>query len=164
MEHGEEVFENTFASECSNPTLTLNEIIGCMKFGVFKYDSLPARVRNAVDRELEREDELRAKYGTPHPDPNNEWELDVLDVKLEFAQRKTEQLPDYLLLNLHFENVKKAMWDLKDKNDSTDAFQYARGSELYIDRRYYDDMLQQKNNSREGRNITQSGQSLLKLI
>ncbi len=143
MEHGEEVFENTFASECGNPTLTVNEIIGCMKFGVFKYDSLPARVRDAVDREWEREDELRAKYGTAHPDPNNEWELDVLDVKLEFAQQKTEQPPDHLPPNLHFENF-KALWDPKDRNDSTDAFQYTRGSELYMAKMDYDDMLQQE--------------------
>ncbi len=160
MERKEEVFENTFAKECGNSTLTLNEIIGCMKFGVFKYDSLPAKVQDAVDRELEREDKLRAKYGTAHPDPNNEYELDVLDLKLEFSQHKTEQSPVHLPLKLSLENCKHLEHDLiKDNNGLNNTHSHVLDLMPNIDKSGYTFAPPQVN-SKEGRPIVQFGQGL----
>lgn len=54
MSRGEE-FENTFAPECGNRTLTAREIVAGMRFGAFEYDLLPPRVRRAVDEEVKRQ-------------------------------------------------------------------------------------------------------------
>lgn len=54
MSRGER-FENTFAPACGSRTLTAREIVAGMRFGAFKYDSLPPGVRKAVDEEVKRQ-------------------------------------------------------------------------------------------------------------
>ena len=47
------MFENTFAPTCKHKTLTADQIICGMRFGVFQTDSIPAEVREAV-QEIDR--------------------------------------------------------------------------------------------------------------
>jgi len=62
MSGGEE-FENTFAPECGNRALTAREIVAGMRFGAFKYDLLPPKVRRAVDEEVKRQ-QARPRHQT----------------------------------------------------------------------------------------------------
>jgi len=62
MSRGEE-FENTFAPECGNRALTAREIVAGMRFGAFKYDLLPPKVRRAVDEEVKRQ-QARPRHQT----------------------------------------------------------------------------------------------------
>ena len=48
------VFENTFAPTCKHKTLTADQIICGMRFGVFQTDSIPTDIRKAVQEEIDR--------------------------------------------------------------------------------------------------------------
>ena len=48
------MFENTFASTCRHKTLTADQIICGMRFGVFQTDSIPPDICKAVQEEIDR--------------------------------------------------------------------------------------------------------------
>ena len=47
-------FKNTFAPHCPDESLTASQVIGLLKFSALQNDALPAEVKQAVRKELER--------------------------------------------------------------------------------------------------------------
>ena len=83
MTDGEREFENTFAPDCTNRTLTVDQIITGLYVGAFHMDKLPMEIRDAVHEEMKVRRALIQKYGELYPDPKEMWKLDLLDARLE---------------------------------------------------------------------------------
>ena len=81
----EREFENTFAPNCENRTLTVREIICGLRFGVLKRERLPKEVREAViEGEREREAAMDER-GPNGSDPGERWKLAPLDTRPEIV-------------------------------------------------------------------------------
>lgn len=78
----ERVFKNTFEPACRDRELRVSGIVAGLRFGAFKYDRLPPKVRKAVDEELER----MAK-GNQGGDGKDDWKLSMLDIKMREGRR-----------------------------------------------------------------------------
>ena len=83
----EREFENTFAPDCENRTLTIDQIITGLQFSAFHIDKLPKDIRDAVHEEMEVRRSLIQKHGSLYPDPKEMWKLDLLDARLEIRGR-----------------------------------------------------------------------------
>ncbi len=83
MTDGDQEFENTFAPDCRNRTLTVDQIITGLQVSAFHFDKLPKEIRDAVHERMKVRDALIQKYGALYPDPKEMWKLDLLDARLE---------------------------------------------------------------------------------
>lgn len=77
----ERVFKNTFEPACEDRELRVSGIVAGLRFGAFKYDHLPPKVRKAVDEELES----MAKEGQGD-NGKDDWKLSMLDIKMREAR------------------------------------------------------------------------------
>lgn len=82
----EEEFENTFAPACENRTLAAGEIVAGMRFGAFKYDLLPPKVRKAVDGEVKRQ--CRENGHASHAE-ESKWRVELLKAMQDLEQRES---------------------------------------------------------------------------
>lgn len=72
----ERVFKNTFEPACRDRELEVSGIVAGLRFGLFKYDQLPPKVRKAVDEEIRRMVDEARRSG------KDGWKLNMLDIKM----------------------------------------------------------------------------------
>ncbi len=68
-------FKNTFASQCLQKELNVDQIIIGLRFGAIHYDKLPPEVKAAVDPVIEEMGNKPSTYNHPDGTPYTEQEI-----------------------------------------------------------------------------------------